>query len=96
MPALPADAAVYKTVGPWDQDSLPAAIRGDHRTKADVWGRAVVDQGAVDYVLDGVGRFRLAPGVPGIIPPQATHHLEGDGPFVVRVEFLRVRPATAG
>ena len=85
--------APYKVTPEWDQDTLPAAIRGEHATKAGTWGLLVVLEGAVDLVFhDPARRVHVTPGQPALIAPQAVHHVEIAGPMRMQVEFHHVAP----
>jgi len=87
----PPEVPPYKRTRTFTAESLPAGLRADHRTRAGVWGRVVVESGAVELVFDGPPerRARCLPGCPGDIPPQEPHRLDGDGPFSLYVEFRR-------
>ena len=63
-------AKPYRTTPVFDQDSLPAALRQDHSTKAGVWGLIRVLGGRLLLTSDG-GAKELAPGRPGAGPPGA-------------------------
>ena len=83
----------YKSTPEFDADSLPDAIRNSHSTKAGVWGLLVVTEGEVTLVFDDPAReLRVRPGNPAVIPPQAVHRVETDGPMQMHVEFYRERP----
>jgi len=58
---------------------MPAGLRKDHATKAGVWARIVVSEGRLGYrVHPPLERsVELAPGCPGIVVPEARHHVEG-------------------
>jgi tellurite resistance-related uncharacterized protein len=50
-------------------------------------------EGTVELVFeDPPRRQRVSPGAPGLIPPQAWHHVELAGPARMRVEFYREHP----
>lgn len=88
MPAP--DVPPYKRTRAFTQDTLPKGLLAAHTTKAGVWGRVVVEAGAVDLVFEADGRrVRCAPGSPGDIPPEVPHHLELRGPVQLFVEFRR-------
>jgi tellurite resistance-related uncharacterized protein len=81
----------------FDEHTLPAALREDHRTKAGTWGLLRVIAGEVRLIFDDPpGDVLVTPATPAIIPPQATHHVVATGPMTMQVEFYRERPATAG
>ena len=87
MPAKP-----YKVTAVWDQESLPAAIRNQHSTKAGTWGLLRVLEGEVDLVFADGRSVRVSIDQPGLIPPQDVHHVESVGPFRMQVEFYTENP----
>jgi len=94
---LPADLVLSRTAGPFDDASLPAALRRDHLVAAATWGVLRVLEGDVGFVMATTPPVdvRLAAGDRQPIPPGVPHHLVVEGPFVVAVDFL-VRPAAGG
>jgi tellurite resistance-related uncharacterized protein len=92
-------AAPYKTTPVFDQDSLPEAIRNEHRTKEGVWGLLRVLAGEVQLVFTDPPRtvtVTVTPDNPAPIPPQETHHVEVGGPMQMQVEFYRDHPLAGG
>lgn len=91
MKALPADVAHYKTTPEFDQESVPLGLQRNHTTAAKVWGRIVVHEGSLRYVIEGqeMEDHLLVPGTPGIVEPQVPHHVAIDGPVRFCVEFYR-------
>lgn len=87
-------AEPYKVTAIWDQDTLPAAIRNEHNTKAGTWGLLRVLDGEVDLVFVDGRTVRVTTDQPGLIPPQDVHHVEATGPFRMQVEFYRENPLT--
>ncbi len=89
--ALPAP---YRTTAVFDQHSLPAALRREHRTKAGAWGLIRVLEGRLrlEYA-DGTPERVLTPGNPGIVRPEQIHLVEPLGPIRMRVEFYSEEPA---
>lgn len=85
-------ATPYKVTAIWDQDTLPAAIRNAHNTKAGTWGLLVVLEGAVDLIFADGRAERVTPGNPAVIPPQDVHHVAAAGPFRMQVEFYHEPP----
>lgn len=87
-------ATPYKSTPVFDETTLPDAIRNAHSTKEGVWGLLVVEQGVVSLVFHEPQRaIRVRPGSPAVIPPQALHHVETQGPMQMRVEFYPEEPA---
>lgn len=86
-------AEPYKTTARWNEESIPAAIRGRHNTKAGVWGLLRVYSGEIDLVLEEPARrIRVTPDSPGLIPPEEWHHVELVGSVEMQVEFYRDNP----
>jgi tellurite resistance-related uncharacterized protein len=83
----------YKSTPEFTQDTLPAAIRGAHATKAGVWGLLRVLEGGATLVFHAPPRsVMVTPDAPVVITPEAEHHVETDGPVRMRVEFYREPP----
>jgi tellurite methyltransferase len=89
MPELPAGAAPYKVIGPFSEATIPAGFLRKHALKPGVWGRIVVLDGQVRYVIerDPEVSFVLLPGEPGIVLPEEPHRVEAIGPVHFQVEF---------
>jgi tellurite methyltransferase len=85
---LPPSAREYKRTVTFTDQTLPKALRADHRTKAGTWARIVVEAGRAEYHVRGRVQV-LEPGVVGIVEPEVPHHLAPLGPLAVHVEFLR-------
>jgi tellurite resistance-related uncharacterized protein len=86
--AMPASASEYKRTATFTEETLPAALRAAHRTKAGTWARIVVETGALEYHVRG-RVHRLEPGRPGLIEPERTHHVRPLGTVRAHVEFWR-------
>ncbi len=95
MKPLPEAAKAYKRTPEFNQETIPQGLLREHRTKADVWGRIVVLEGELEYVVAGGRstdqdrRWRLSPACSGIIEPQVVHSVVPVGPVRFYVEFLR-------
>jgi tellurite resistance-related uncharacterized protein len=77
----------------FDEQSLPDALRNDHRTKDGTWGVLRVLAGEVRLVfIDPPSQLIVTPEAPAVIPPQATHFVELLGKMTMQVEFYRERP----
>lgn len=86
--------APYKTTPVFDEETLPAGLRREHRTKAGVWGVIRVLEGRLHYrVFEPVSETVLEPGSPGLILPDQPHCVEPIGPVRMQVEFYESMPA---
>lgn len=91
MRTLPAHLEHYKTTPEFSQESVPAGLLRNHTTAAGVWGRIVVLEGSLRYVIEAPEpeTHLLVPGTPGIVEPQVPHHVALAGPVRFCVEFHR-------
>jgi len=86
----------YKCTPIFDEATLPAALRGEHRTKVGVWGVIRVLEGRLRYrVLDPVSETILDTEHPGIVIPDQPHLVETIGPVRMVVEFYDREPQIA-
>ena len=87
---LPAGLQVTRTAGPFDQDTIPTALRKDHVVGEGRWGCLRVVEGTVGFAMatEPPVDVRLSAGDRQAIPPGVAHHLVVDGPTVVAVDFL--------
>jgi tellurite resistance-related uncharacterized protein len=86
--AQPTLAKPYKSTPVFDEVSLPAGLRREHRTKAGSWGVIRVLEGRLRYqVLDPRSEVILEPGHPGLILPEQPHLVEPLGPIRMQIEF---------
>ena len=93
-PTLPAQAVHARTTPEFTDESVPAALLGQHRIAANTWGRLRVRAGSVRLVFDDDGGqgVEVAAGAYADIPPEMTHHVvPGSGARFV-VEFFRLGP----
>lgn len=80
--------APYRSSPLFDQETLPAALRRAHSTKAGVWGVIRVVEGRVRYVrAESASESILDPETPGLIRPEELHYVEPLGPMKMRVDF---------
>jgi tellurite methyltransferase len=91
---LPDGLVVARTAGPFDEVSLPAALRRAHRVAERTWGRLRVLEGAVRLTIDTSPAITVDLDAGGVqaIPPTVSHALTVDRPGRLEVDFL-VRPA---
>jgi len=87
---MPPGAAEYRRTATFTEETLPSALRADHRTKAGTWARIVVESGELDYHVRG-RVHHLVPGRPGLVEPEVPHHVTPVGAVRVHVEFYRVQ-----
>ena len=87
---LPASFVAYKQTSVFTEESVPAALRKDHATKAGVWARIVVVEGALRYRVEALhAEMELSPSRAGIVPPEVAHCVEPRGRVRFFVEFYR-------
>ena len=86
---LPDDAHVYRSIGPFDAQSVPRGLLGKHDLKPGAWARLCVTAGSVKFVWDDSagGSELLTAGVEMIVPPCVPHHLELCGPLEFTIHF---------
>lgn len=78
----------YKSTPVFDENTLPAGLRKEHRTKTGVWGVIRILEGRVRYrVLNPVGETILDPDHPGLVLPDQPHLVEPLGTVRMQVEF---------
>ena len=82
----------YRTTAVFDETTLPAALRREHRTKAGAWGIIRVLDGELRLRFPDGRDERLSPQRPGMIRPQETHWVEPLGPMRMQVEFYDRQP----
>ena len=85
--------APYRTTQVFDETTLPAGFRQEHRTKPGVWGIILMLEGRLRFqVLDPASEVILDPGHPGLVWPDVVHLVEPLGPLKMRLEFYKQRP----
>ena len=77
----------------FDEVTLPAGLRKEHRTKAGVWGVIQVLERRLRYrVIEPRSESILDPEHPGLIHPDQPHSVEPLGPMRMRVDFYASPP----
>lgn len=91
MKTWPDSVAPYDRTRVFTEATVPAGLLRAHTTKAGVWGRIVVLEGALLYrVLEPKSaETLLEPGLDGIVEPEVRHEVEPRGPVRFFVEFGR-------
>ena len=82
----------YRTTAVFDQDTLPAALRREHRTKAGAWGVIRVLEGELRLLFPDGRAQLLNQNTSGLIRPQETHWVEPVGGMRMQVEFYDSEP----
>lgn len=89
-------AAAYRSTPVFDQDTLPAALRARHNTKAGVWGVIRVLEGELRLTyLEPESSVLLTPGSPGLILPEQPHFVTSQGAMRMQVDFYDQPPGDA-
>jgi len=83
----------YRSTPVFDEITLPAGLRREHRTKAGVWGVIRVLEGHLRYeVLDPPSETILDPDHPGLVLPDQPHLVEPLGAMRMQVDFYDRHP----
>ena len=91
---MPEDFKPYRETAEFNERTIPPSLRRDHSTKPGVWAKIQVIEGKLNYRVDALGaQFELSRSVPGIVIPEARHHVEPIGSVRFFVEFYQ-RPDT--
>ncbi len=92
---LPANVEKYSETPIFTEVSVPTKLTSVHDTKPGVWGRLVVLDGEIDYVVPGppLARKRITSSNYGVIEPAVAHRVELIGPVRFKVEFYRMKIA---
>lgn len=88
MKSLPSNVAAYKRTDVFTQTSVPMGLLSNHRTLQDVWGKIVVLEGKLIYVI-GEHEYVLTPEQYGVVEPQVIHCVRPEGEVSFYVEFYR-------
>jgi tellurite resistance-related uncharacterized protein len=92
--------ANYRSTPVFNEHTLPAALRADHRTKAGTWGVINVLEGELRLTFANSSESRglsqlLSPGRPGLVLPEQTHFVTPIGAMRMRVDFHDSAPDMA-
>lgn len=76
--SLPEAAVIYRSIGPFDAQTVPKGLLGKHNLKPGAWVRLCVVAGSVRFVWDDPqgGSELVTAGIELIVPPCIPHHLE--------------------
>ena len=83
----------YRSTPVFDEISLPAALRREHRTKPGVWGVIRVIEGALKLTyVDPPSEVCLSPATRGLLLPDQPHFVEPIGTMKMQVDFYNEQP----
>jgi tellurite resistance-related uncharacterized protein len=86
-------AVPYRSTPIFNENTLPAALRGRHSTKAGVWGIIRILEGRVRLVqVESASESVLDPLTPGLVLPEQPHFVEPLGAMRMRVDFYNQLP----
>jgi tellurite resistance-related uncharacterized protein len=92
-PGARSTIAPYKRPPFFDETTLPAGLRREHRTKPGVWGVIRVLEGELRYrILEPPSEVVLEPARPGIVLPNQPHCVEPIGAVRLQIEFYDQLP----
>lgn len=91
MRDLPPGLIKYGGTPVFTEKTVPAKLTRAHDTKAGVWGKLVVIEGALDYVIPGPPekRIHICAGEFAVIEPEVKHYVRPDSGVTFRVDFYR-------
>ena len=96
LSGLPAGLVAYRRTPIFDQDTIPAGLRREHRTAPGVWGLITVIEGRLRLrMLRPVAETLLTAGASVAVAPQQPHEVAPDGPVRFYVEFHRAANAAS-
>ncbi len=87
---LPAGAKPYRTIGPFDRETLPKGLLAEHRLKPGTWGQLELFEGTLQFTWDDAegGVERIEAPAQFVVPPEVPHHVAAEGPFKLTITFL--------
>jgi tellurite resistance-related uncharacterized protein len=91
MKALPLNVKLYKTTQTFTETSIPKGLLNNHQTLSNVWGKIVVIEGALMYVIqsDPYEEIKLTSEKHGVVEPEHLHFIKPEGKVVFYVEFYK-------
>ena len=84
----------YRVTPVFDENSLPGALRREHRTKAGVWGMIRVLEGQLRLEFSEGSVQLLDPDNPGMLEPEQAHWVTPLGAMRMQVEFYGCSPVS--
>ena len=83
----------YRSTPIFDEVTLPAALRREHRTKPGVWGVIRMLEGQLELsFVDPPDQKILSTGLPGLLLPEQPHFVKPIGSMRMQVDFYDQPP----
>jgi len=91
MKALPENIAAYKKTSEFSESSVPKGLLNDHNTKEGVWGKIVILEGKLEYIIQEPEHESIVLDTEkyGVVEPTIKHHIKPLGQVRFYVEFYR-------
>lgn len=90
MKSLPSNVTPYKRTDVFTETSVPQGLLKTHRTLPGVWGKIIVLEGSLSYVIvGGQEEYELNTERFGVVEPQVVHHIRPNGKVSFYVEFYK-------
>ncbi len=88
---LPNGLQKYAASPVFTETSTPEKLTTAHDTKVGVWGKLIVSEGALEFVVPGppATSERIAAGAFALIEPTVPHHIRLIGSVEFQIEFYR-------
>jgi len=91
MRELPAGLTKYSQSPLFTQDTVPEKLTTMHSVKQGVWGKLIVQEGWLNYIVAGTPHLahKVMVGDCAVIEPEVEHWVEITGPVSFVIEFYR-------
>jgi len=91
MITLPDHVQKYAESPIFTEETVPQKLTSIHDTKAGVWGRLIVIEGQLDFIIPGPPQITrpLDVNTAAIIEPQRPHFVSLKGPVKFKIEFWK-------
>ena len=86
---FPSNLLKYSQSPVFTERTVPSALLKDHRTKASVWGKLIVNKGTLIYQRIDQPAQTLVAGDSATIFPQELHHVIPQDTVEFQVEFYK-------
>ncbi|WDI31268.1 DUF1971 domain-containing protein [Hyphococcus flavus] len=88
---LPDGLIRYGGTADFTEETVPAKLTSVHDTKPGVWGKLIVKEGVLDYIIPGPPeeQLRVCAGGFAVIEPQVKHYVRPVGAVRFHVDFYR-------